>query len=192
MLDALQQIATQANRAGEIIKRLRGMVGRQQPVREDSDLNALIREVCALLGHETRKLQVQMELRLATEPLYVRVDGVQIEQAVLNLMRNALDALQEVPVARRQLTLTSGVSAEGRVFVTVQDTGPGIHPEVMKRLFDPFFTTKPSGMGVGLAIAQTIIDGHQGRIRAESWPGKGTSFTIELPALADSTQSLAS
>jgi len=192
MLDALQQIAGQANRAGEIIKRLRGMVGRQQPVREDSDLNALIREVCALLGHEIRKLQVQLDVRLAAEPLYVRVDGVQIEQAVLNLMRNALDALQEVPVVRRQLTLTSGVSPEGRVFVTVQDSGPGIHPEVMKRLFDPFFTTKPSGMGVGLAIAQTIIDGHQGRIRAESWPGKGTSFTIELPALADTTQSLAS
>lgn len=192
MLDALQQISTQANRAGEIIKRLRGMVGRHQPVREDSDLNTLCREVCALLGHDIRKAQVQLDSQLSTEPLFVRVDGVQIEQAVLNLMRNALDALQEIPAEQRQLTLTSGVGTAGRVFVMVQDSGCGIQPEVMKRLFDPFFTTKPTGMGVGLAIAQTIIDDHQGRIRAESWPGKGTRFTIELPAVADTTQSLAS
>lgn len=192
MLDALDQIASQANRAGEIIKRLRGMVGRQQPVREDSDLNDLIREVMALLAHETRKLQVQMETRLSEQPLLVRVDSVQIEQAVLNLVRNALDALQEIPAAQRQLVISSGVGEGGRVYVSVQDSGPGIHPEVMQRLFDPFFTTKPSGMGVGLAIAQTIIDGHQGRIRAESWPGKGTTFTIELPASADAAQSLAS
>jgi two-component system sensor kinase FixL len=192
MLDALQQIANQANRAGEIIKRLRGMVGRQQPVREDNDLNALVQEVCALLSHETRKLQVQLELRLDPQPLYVRVDSVQIEQAVLNLMRNALDALQEVPPEQRQLILRSGVKDGNRVYVSVQDTGPGMRGEVMQHLFDPFFTTKASGMGVGLAIAQTIIDDHKGRIRAESWPGKGTTFTIELPACADATQSLAS
>ncbi len=192
MLDALQQIASQASRAGEIIKRLRGMVERQQPVRENSDLNDLIREVCALLGHDMRKLQVRLDTRLSPEPLAVRVDSVQIEQAILNLIRNALDALQATPASRRKLVLTSGVSDAGQVFVSVRDSGPGITPEVMQRLFDPFFTTKPKGMGVGLAIAQTIVDGHNGRIRAESWPGKGTSFTIELPAAAGATQSLAS
>jgi len=192
MLDALRQIASQADRAGEIIKRLRGMVGRQQPVREDNDLNALVREVCALMAHELRKLQVQLDLRLSPEPLYVRVDSVQIEQAVLNLMRNALDVLQEQPVASRRLIIATGALEGERVFVRVQDSGPGIPPEVMKRLFEPFFTTKASGMGVGLAIAQTIIEGHHGRIRAESWPDRGTAFTIELPACADATQSLAS
>jgi C4-dicarboxylate-specific signal transduction histidine kinase len=146
----------------------------------------------ALLAHETRKLQVQVEMRLSPEPLLVRVDSVQIEQAVLNLVRNALDAVQEMPAAQRQLVISSGTGEGGTVYVRVQDSGPGIHPEVMQRLFDPFFTTKPSGMGVGLAIAQTIVDGHQGRIRADSWPGKGTSFTIELPASADAAQSLAS
>jgi C4-dicarboxylate-specific signal transduction histidine kinase len=192
MLDALQQITNQAKRAGEIIKRLRSMVGRQQPVREESDLNDLIREVLALLAHETRKLEVQIEKRLSTEALVVQVDSVQIEQAILNLVRNALDALQEMPSSQRRLVITSGITGLDRVFVSVQDSGPGIAPEVMAHLFDPFFTTKPSGMGVGLAIAQTIVDGHQGRIHAESWPDGGTRFTIELPASAELSQSLAS
>lgn len=192
MLDALQQITTQAKRAGEIIKRLRGMVGRQQPVREDSDLNDLVREVLALLSHETRKLQVQIDTSLSEQALYVRVDSVQIEQAILNLVRNALDALQEMPASERRLQISSGLCGDGQVFVSVLDSGPGIAPDVMAQLFDPFFTTKASGLGVGLAIAQTIVDGHMGRIRAESWPEGGTRFTIELPASVGASQSLAS
>jgi PAS domain S-box-containing protein len=192
LLDALEHISAQANRAGEIIKRLRGMVSRQQPVREVADLNRLIVEVCDMVHHETRRLQVSIERRLGAHPLYVRVDPVQIEQAILNLVRNALDALQDIPVQERRLVVISGALENDRVYVAVQDYGAGIRPQVMERLFDPFFSTKADGMGMGLAITQTIVDQHNGKIRADSWPGKGTIVTIELPAAVAAVDSVAS
>ncbi len=192
LLQAVQQISAQANRAGEIIKRLRSMVSRQQPVREEADLNQLIAEVCAILGYETRKLGLVVERRLFPQPLLIRADAVQIEQVMLNLMRNALDALQEVASERRSLIITSGRVGQEAVYVAVFDNGPGIRPQVMERLFDPFFTTKKDGMGMGLAITQTIVANHHGKIRADSLPGKGTTFTLELPAAAESVKSLAS
>ena len=192
LLDALEQVSTQANRAGEIIKRLRGMVNRQQPIREEADLNRLIAEVCDMVHHETGKLGVSIERRLAARALFVRVDPVQIEQAILNLVRNALDALQDIPEKERRLVLISGALAEDRVYVAVQDDGSGIRPQVMERLFDPFFSTKATGMGMGLAITQTIVAEHNGKIRADSWPGKGTVFTIELPAAVSAVDSIAS
>ncbi|MFM1891071.1 MAG: hypothetical protein RLZ44_148, partial [Pseudomonadota bacterium] len=192
LLPALEQIAGQANRAGEIIKRLRGMVSRQQPVREETDLNQLIEEVCAILGHETRKLDLAVERRLYPAPLLIRADPIQIEQVILNLTRNALDALQEVAPAERRLLITSGRLGQDAVYMAVHDSGRGIRPHVMERLFDPFFTTKKEGMGMGLAITQTIVADHHGKIRADSLPGKGTTFTLELPAAAEAVKSLAS
>ena len=189
---ALEQIAEQANRAGEIIKRMRGMVTKQQPLREVTDLNQLVKEVCALLAHETRKLQVSIERRLSADALLVRVDPVQIEQVMLNLIRNALDALAELPPSERRLAISSGSLMPDGIYVAVHDNGPGIRPQVMERLFDPFFTTKKSGMGMGLAITQTIVAEHNGKIRADSWPGKGTTFTLELPVAMPSAKSLAS
>jgi PAS domain S-box-containing protein len=184
LLHALEQITLQAKRAGEIIKRLRGMVSRQQPVRRMVDLNELARETCAMVGHEIRKLEVTFELALAQEALTIRADPVQIEQVLLNLVRNALDALAEVPVARRSLLLSSGSLEGDRVYLSVEDSGQGIRPSVREHLFEPFFTTKTEGMGMGLAITQTIVNDHHGRIRADSWPGRGTVFTLELPAAA--------
>jgi C4-dicarboxylate-specific signal transduction histidine kinase len=178
---ALEQIAGQAKRAGEIIKRMRGLVSRQ-----------LVNEVCALLAHETRKLDVVVERRLSPETLLVRVDAVQIEQVMLNLLRNALDALSELPSSERRLAISSGGLVPDGVYVAVHDNGPGIRPQVMERLFDPFFTTKKLGMGMGLAITQTIVAEHNGKIRADSWPGKGTTFTLELPVAMRSAKSLAS
>jgi PAS domain S-box-containing protein len=192
LLHALEQIAAQARRAGEIIKRLRGMVSRQQPVREVVDLNQLTRETCAMVAHDVRKLGVNMERRLTAEPLMVRVDPVQIEQVILNLVRNALDALADIEPRARRLTLSSGALASGAVYVAVHDNGGGIRPTVRERLFDPFFTTKQSGMGMGLAITQTIVKDHLGKIRADSGPGRGTVFTLELPAAHQTVKSLAS
>lgn len=191
LLNALCQISGQAKRAGEIIKRLRGMVTRQQPVREEHDLNQLINEVCSLLAHETKKKGLDVERRLNPEPVLVRVDPVQIEQAVLNLMRNSMDALQDVPASERRLILVSGMKENGMAFVSVRDTGQGIRPKEMERLFDAFYTTKPTGMGMGLAITQTIVEEHDGKIQAESWPTKGTSFTIELPLADEALRSIA-
>lgn len=192
LLEALDQISAQANRAGEIIKRLRSMVSRRQPVREVVDLNVLARETCSLISHELKRHELAIERRLSERPLWVRVDSVQVEQVLINLLRNALDALAHLPAADRRLVIESGAQPDGMVYLSVQDNGSGIAPREMERLFDPFFSTKESGMGMGLAISQTIMDNHHGKIRADSWPGKGTTFTIELPPSLDTTVSAAS
>jgi len=192
LLHALGQISAQAGRAGEIIKRLRGMVTRRQPVREVVDLNVLAREVCLFMSHELKRQELVIERRLSKQALWVRVDSVQIEQVLLNLLRNALDALTDLPVKERKLVMESGVQPDGMVFVAVKDNGPGISGSAMEHLFDPFFSTKETGMGMGLAISQTIMTNHHGKIRADSWPGKGSTFTIELPPSVEAIVSAAS
>jgi two-component system sensor kinase FixL len=192
LLQALGQISSQAERAGEIIKRLRGMVSRRQPNREVVDLNVLASETCSMISHELKRYDVSIDQRLATPPLWVRVDSVQIEQVLLNLLRNALDALADELPAKRQLILTSGIQSDGMIFVSVEDNGPGISTKSMEHLFDAFFSTKESGMGMGLAISQTIMSNHHGKIRADSWLGKGSVFTIELPPSVEAVVSEAS
>ncbi|MCG6965617.1 MAG: PAS domain S-box protein [Chromatiaceae bacterium] len=192
LLQALGQISAQAGRAGEIIKRLRGMVSRRQPVREIVDLNVLARETCSLISHELTRQELAIERRLAKRELWVRVDSVQIEQVLINLLRNALDAMVDMPAAERRLIIESGVQPDGMVYVSVQDNGSGITGKAMEHLFDPFFSTKESGMGMGLAISQTIMSNHHGKIRADSWPGKGSTFTIELPPCVEASVSAAS
>jgi len=182
LLAAMQQITAQAERASEIIRRLRALVAKQPPLRAPVDLNHLIREVCSFVEYDSSKLQVSIELDLTPRPIAVNVDLVQIEQVLLNLVRNALDALQEVPVDRRRLCVGS-TSEEGRARVKVSDSGNGIGPERLGRLFDPFFTTKPTGMGMGLPISQTIVHDHAGHIWVHSEPGIGTDFYIELPLI---------
>lgn len=193
LLSALEQISNQASRAGQIIKRMRGMVTRQQPVREAHDLNELVEETCLMVSHDVRKHEIALERRLWREPLLVRVDAIQIEQAVLNLVRNALDSLTDSRNSERRLVISTGINERGRPYVSVEDSGSGIPPQQMEHLFDAFFTTKKTGMGMGLAITQTLVEDHRGKIYAESQLGSGSTFTIELPAYAEeSSESLAS
>ena len=182
LLGALAQIASQAKRASEIIRRLRALVGKQPPSRADHDLNHLVREVCSFVEFETARLKVNITLDLAAAPIPVHVDLVQVEQVLLNLVRNALDALEETPEAERWLCIRTAVEAD-QARVAVEDSGPGVDPERLKHLFDPFFTTKEGGMGMGLPISQTILENHDGRIWAESEPGQGTVFHVMLPVL---------
>ncbi|MFP4246654.1 MAG: ATP-binding protein [Halochromatium sp.] len=184
LVDAMAHISGQAQRAGEIIKRLRALVGKQQPIRSVVDLNLLVREVCSFVEFETAKLEMQIEQQLTEEAIPVDVDLVQIEQVLLNLVRNALDALEERPPGARTL-LIGTERLDTRALVRVRDNGPGIPPERMGQLFDPFFTTKETGMGMGLPISLTILEDHDGTIRAESEPGVGTVFQVELPVAAD-------
>jgi PAS domain S-box-containing protein len=192
LLEALGQISAQANRAGEIIKRLRSMVSRRAPQREVVDLNLLAREACSLISHDLQRQELAIEHNLDEQALWVRVDSVQIEQVLINLLRNALDAMHDTPVKHRRLVIESGLQDNGRVFVRIKDNGPGIKPAEMEHLFDAFFSTKESGMGMGLAISQTIMNHHHGKIRADSRPGKGSVFTIELPSAVDAVVSAAS
>jgi len=139
--------------------------------------------VCSFVEFETTRLDLQVQLELAEGEIPVDVDLVQIEQVLLNLVRNALDALEERPAGERALIIGTSVR-DGRALVSVRDSGPGIPPERMAHLFDPFFTTKESGMGMGLPISQTILENHDGEIWAESEPGAGSVFHVRLPIAA--------
>jgi C4-dicarboxylate-specific signal transduction histidine kinase len=152
----------------------------------------LASETCSMISHELKRFDVIVDQRFHDQPLWVRVDSVQIEQVLLNLLRNALDALSMIPPADRQLIVSTGIQPDGMVYVSVDDNGVGIAGKAMEHLFDPFYSTKESGMGMGLAISQTIMTNHNGRIRADSWPGRGSVFTIELPAGMDAVISAAS
>ncbi|MBK1716888.1 ATP-binding protein [Thiocystis violacea] len=183
LIGAMNQITAQAKRASEIIKRLRALVGKQPPTRAPADLNHLVREVCSFLEFETSRIGVQIELDLDPNEIPVCVDLVQVEQVLLNLVGNALDALEERPEDGRHLRLRTTMDSE-RAHVAVEDSGPGISPERIQGLFDPFVTTKDSGMGMGLAISQTIVENHEGRIWAESSLGQGSTFHMSLPLSA--------
>ena len=135
---------------------------------------------------------LHLERKLSSRELWVRVDSVQIEQVLINLLRNALDAMQDTPPQGRRLTIESGIQADGMVYVSVTDNGAGISGGNMEHLFDAFFSTKESGMGMGLAISQTIMNNHHGKIKADSWPGRGSRFTIELPPSVDAALTAAS
>ncbi|NCC28522.1 MAG: PAS domain S-box protein [Gammaproteobacteria bacterium] len=180
LVGAMGQITVQAQRASEIIRRLRALVGKQPPIRTDADLNHLVREVCSFVEFETNRLGLQIEIDPGAHPIPVNVDLVQIEQVLLNLVRNAIDALQESPAEHRRLCIRTRVKG-GAAIVEVEDTGPGISADRILHLFHPFFTTKEGGMGMGLAISQTIVENHDGRIWAESEPGRGSTFFISLP-----------
>jgi two-component system sensor kinase FixL len=189
LIGAMGQITAQAQRASEIIRRLRGMVGKQAPVREVVDMNRLVREVCTFVEFDAGRDAVDIETDLFDGELTVRVDLVLIEQVLLNLVRNALDALQEVPVSRRRILLRSRRHGD-QVVVEVRDSGPGIDADTMRHLFDAFFTTKQTGMGMGLPISKTIMDEHNGKIWSSSEPGQGSSFFMLLPGAEAEEQPL--
>jgi PAS domain S-box-containing protein len=189
LVDAMGQITTQAQRASEIIRRLRALVGKQPPIRAQVDLNHLVKEVCSFVEFDTAKMDLAIELDLAPGEIPVDVDLVQIEQVLLNLVRNSLDALQDVPPSARRLVLCTSLTGE-EAEVVVQDSGPGIAQERMQSLFEPFFSTKESGMGMGLPISQTIVENHGGRIWAESNPRGGAVFFVHLPVAEAARQPL--
>ena len=180
LVSALEQITLQAERAGQIIKRLRNLVQKQPPERSLVDLNALVQEVASFVEYDSRKMGIEIEMNLTQHPLMLKVDFVQIEQVLLNLVRNALDAMHETPESDRQLIMTTTHSADNRHEVSVRDTGPGMDGDTISHLFDAFFSTKQTGLGMGLPISKSIIDDHKGIITVESTPGEGTEFIISL------------
>jgi two-component system, LuxR family, sensor kinase FixL len=189
LVEAMSQITSQAQRASEIIRRLRALVGKQPPIRSQVDLNYLVREVCSFVEFETTKLDFAVALDLAEGEILVDVDLVQIEQVLLNLVRNALDALQDVESTERRLTIRTRLAGNAAE-ATVEDNGPGIPAERIQYLFEPFFTTKETGMGMGLPISQTIVANHGGTIWVESLAGGGATFHVRLPIAQAGEQAL--
>jgi signal transduction histidine kinase len=178
--EALQKGAEQVTRASQVIQRLRQFVKKADGQRSGEDVRQVIEETTALalLGAEGRG--VRLELDFASDTPLVFVDKVQIQQVLLNLIRNAVEAMQSSP--RRELIMRTVMSADGMVEVSVTDSGPGLAADIRARLFQPFVTTKPSGMGVGLSICRGIVEAHGGRMWLADSPDGGAAFHFTLPA----------
>jgi two-component system sensor kinase FixL len=181
--DAITQAGDQAQRAGQIIRRLRDFVAKGEAERRVERLPKLIEEAgaLALVGARAAGVRVRFDLDPAVD--MVLADKVQIQQVVLNLVRNAIEAMAASPV--RELVVSAAPVEDDMIEVSVVDTGPGIDPEIAAQLFQPFVTTKPTGMGVGLSICRTIIEAHGGRIWVEPAPGGGAAFHFTLRAVRD-------
>ena len=179
--EAVDAAVEQSLRAGQIIRRLRDFVANREAEKRVEYLKTLIEETSALALVGAKEIGVRVRLRLDPAADRVFVDKVQIQQVLLNLMRNAIEAMETSP--QRILTVATSARPDRTVLVEVADTGSGIAPEIAGQLFQPFATTKTYGMGIGLSISRTIIEGHDGRIWAEPCPGGGASFRFTLPAV---------
>ena len=177
----LADIRKDDQRAGEVIDRMRALMKRREAERRRLDLNLLAGEVVTLVRPDAEKRRVR--LALETDPALPPVHGdrVQLQQVLLNLLLNAMDALDDNPPARRLVTVRArpvGATVE----VAVSDNGHGIPADKLLRVFEPFFTSKPNGLGMGLAISRSIIEAHGGRLWAENNEAGGATFTFTLPA----------
>jgi len=181
LLEAMEEIAKQALRADQIIRRLRSFTRKGEPQRENADLNILVREVAHLAEADARGHGVSIHLKLATPMPTVCVDRLQIEQVILNLVRNGLEAMRNPTPERSVLSIETSICGETTVEIAVNDLGEGLDPERSDKMFDPFFTTKPDGMGMGLSISRTIIEAHGGRLWASSNSHCGATFRFTLP-----------
>jgi two-component system, LuxR family, sensor kinase FixL len=179
---ALDRAAEQALRAGQIIRRLRDFVSRGESEKRVESLSKLIEEAGALGLTGAREQGVQLRFNLDPQHDLVLVDRVQIQQVLVNLFRNALEAMAQS--ARRELIASNTLAADDMIEVAVSDTGCGFKEDVKQNLFQTFFTTKETGMGVGLSISRSIIEAHGGSMWAEVNPSGGATFRFTLPAAA--------
>ena len=178
---ALRRIVRDGTRAGEVIGRVRTLVKKVPPRLDRFDINEAIREVIPLIQAELQRNRVGLQTGLANDLPLVPGDRVQLQQVIVNLIVNALDAMAGVSDGIRELTIASGAAAPNDVFVEVQDTGPGLDPASLDRLFQSFYTTKPDGMGMGLAISRSIVEVHGGRLSATPNEPRGAVFRMTLP-----------
>jgi C4-dicarboxylate-specific signal transduction histidine kinase len=181
MLDTMDKIAAEARRAGGIIRRVRSFVRKENPRWARIDANSAIRETADLLAAEAHRRGVAIKLDLVDPLPMVMADTIQIQQTVLNLMRNGIEAMDETGSAPPHLTIRTSKNGSDAILVTVEDNGHGIPPETLEHIFDPFFTTKESGLGLGLPICRSIVEAHGGRLWATSNAEDGTIFKLSLP-----------
>lgn len=181
LLRVMEKCSAQAIRAGSIINRMREFVRKREPVRTSHDLNAIIREAMQLIETAAAKNGVELVVDLAPALPSILADAIMIEQVLLNLMRNAIEAMQEMRGESRKLIITSAHAGDAILQVSLRDSGPGIAAEAEANLYTPFFSTKADGMGIGLNISRSIIEFHGGKLWHEPGADCGTVFYLTLP-----------
>jgi C4-dicarboxylate-specific signal transduction histidine kinase len=169
------------HRASDVITRLRALFAKQDTTAESMDLNEATREVVALSLSELQRSRVILREELAEDLPPVTGDRVQLQQVILNLLRNAVDAMSGVDDRPRKLAIRTERDEHDRVRLTVQDTGVGFEPQAEGRLFEAFYTTKKGGMGIGLSVSRSIIESHHGRLWSAPNDGPGATFSFSLP-----------
>ena len=177
----LELVVEQTHRAGDIIRKIRQFVRKEEPERGEINVNAAIREAIGLVQNEVLQCNAVIELDLEEALPSVSADSVQLQQVVLNLARNGLEAMRDMVDGERLLVIRTASGGAARVEIIVEDSGPGVPSNIQKRLFDPFFTTKNEGMGMGLSICQSIIEGHGGSLSVDEEKKDGAAFRIVLP-----------
>jgi PAS domain S-box-containing protein len=185
----LEQVVKQAELAGAIFRRLRSFARKGDLVQRKLNLRQVVREVIALIRAELLQNQVALRIESAGEMPFVRGDAIQIEQVILNLIRNSMDAMVTTEATGRRILIRISKTGNGDVKVAISDTGAGCTQEVADRLFEPFFTTKSTGLGIGLKISQTIIEAHGGRLWMEANTGAGATFSFTLPEMGVTNES---
>jgi C4-dicarboxylate-specific signal transduction histidine kinase len=182
--DGLEAIVSDGNRASEVLSRIRGMLNNAAPERAQIDVNRAITEVLALTRHELQQYRVSVQDDLNPELPTIMADRVQLQQVVLNLVMNGIDAMRAVTDRLRVLTVRSQLDDRNNIVVSVGDSGVGLDAVSRERVFDTFFTTKSDGMGMGLAISKSIIEAHHGRLWAAPQSRFGAVFAFALPSAA--------
>ena len=178
---ALENIVADGKRAGEVIARIRALTKRQAPRMELLDVNRKVLEVVALAEHELRSQDIVLRTELDRTLPPVAGDRVQLQQVLLNLILNALEAMSGVHDRPRELTIASTRSDAGTILVEVRDSGEGLEPASAERVFEPFYTTKAQGIGIGLSISRSIVEAHGGRLSARANQPHGAVFQFTLP-----------
>lgn len=181
IIDALRQISTQSERAANIISHIRAFVRKDEPSVADIDANEMVSEITTLMAAEARRHDATLILDLSRDIPLVVADKVQVEQVILNLISNGLEAMNANKDRSRTLTIRVQKTAVGEVEIAVHDTGPGLPPGAADKIFDPFFTTKSEGLGMGLSISRSIVEAQGGRLWLEQDKRTGTTFHFTLP-----------
>jgi signal transduction histidine kinase len=185
--EILANIRAANHRASEVVRRLRALLAKHEATRQPFDLNETVDDVVRMVDSELRRRRIAIELRSSQRPMWVEGDPVQVQQVVLNLIMNAMDAIGDAGLDRRRIRVRLATDGEGMAILQVSDRGEGIPDENLPRLFESFFTTKAHGMGLGLSVSHSIVKAHGGRIQARNNSHGGATFVVSLPLGASPT-----
>src|SRR5581483_4397669 len=177
-----ESIIQDGTRAGAVITRIRALFRREEPVKNWVDVNQVVQELVEFLRHEASSRGISIRTELSSAVPEIEVDRIQLQQVILNLVMNAMDAFSEGSTPGKKIVIRSRQQGTNELLIAVEDCGAGIRPETLDKIFDPFFTTKPNGIGMGLSISRSIVESHRGRLWASPNPSGGAILQFTLPA----------